>query len=91
MLSKRFCINFGIVIFLVTVCSFKAFSSSKDYSNVTVSSNKGQLIFFDKGTGEVFVYGQANGKFLYAWQIEDLGNDLIRNEIESVWQRNLGR
>lgn len=71
--------------------SLKAFSSSTNFSSVSVSSNKGQLIFFDESKGQVYVYGQANGRFLYAWKVGELGTDLVADKAESVWQRNLGK
>lgn len=80
-----------LVSIVSAALSVKAFSSTANFSSVTVSSNKGQLIFFDRSKGSVYVYGQANGRFLYSWEITELGQDLNENKAESVWQRNLNK
>lgn len=84
-------ISLCLVVFSLCclMMSFKAFSSSTNLSSVSVSSNKGQLIFFDKSKGQVYVYGQANGRFLYSWKVSELGENLLANKSESVWQRNM--
>lgn len=89
--KKRIFLSLIIVSLFAMVFSCFAVAANKNFSTIRVSSNKGQLVFFDTAKGKVYVYGIGSGKLQYAWQIEDLGQDLKKEMTTSlsVWDRNL--
>lgn len=77
---------FAVPVFAGIVC-LNVFAGSMNFSSVDVASGKGQLVFFDKSGGQVYVYGSASGDLIYAWRIKELGEDLIK--IDTASRNNL--
>lgn len=58
---------------------FNTFSTEeKDWSNITFSSSRNVMNFFDHSTGKIYLYTEFEGKLEKVWILDELGEDLRR-------------
>ena len=84
-MKKVMMIGLGFAMGAATMLfAAKAFSAGSDFGSVDVSAYQGQVVFFNKASGDLHVYNVETGKQTYGWKVAELGKDLTKTKKDGV-------